>query len=254
VYVDDIVLTSNNNNLIQQFIHLLDQKVTIKDLDQLNYFLGIEVQRTAADLFLTQSQYIYLILDRANMQGAKSCSTPMSAGQALSKFDGSLLQDIHLYRSIVGALQYVTITRSNISFAVNRVSQFMHAPSSTHWQVVKRILRYLKGTIEYGLSITPVETLTIIAFADADWGGCPDDRKYTIGYLVFLESNLISWSSKKQTTIARSSTEAEFRGLASITAEVVWLKNLFCELGISITTPVQWCDNLGIKRGTVSYF
>jgi Reverse transcriptase (RNA-dependent DNA polymerase)/gag-polypeptide of LTR copia-type/GAG-pre-integrase domain len=245
VYVDDIVLTGNNTSLITQIVHLLDQKFTIKDLGKLHFFLGIEVHPHDNGLLLTQSRYIYSILDRTHMHGAKPVNTPMATGLPLTKLSGAPFEDPHLYRSVVGALQYATITRPEISFAVNRVSQFMHSPSTCHWVAVKRILRYLKGTINYGLTIMPSTSLTLHAYADSDWAGCPDDRKSTTGYLVFLGQNLISWTSKKQTTVARSTTEAEYRGLAMVTAEVVWLQSVFRELGIQTSIPILWCDNLG---------
>jgi hypothetical protein len=144
----------------------------------------------------------------------------------------------------VGALQYVTITRPDISFVVNYVSQFMHTPNMSHWSAMKSILRYLKGTLEYGLTIQPSNKINIHVFADSDWAGCPYDRRSTSGYLVFLGNNLISCSSKKQSTVTRSSIEAEYRGLAMVTAKVVWLQIDFHELGIEISTPILWCDNL----------
>jgi hypothetical protein len=121
----------------------------------------------------------------------------------------------------------------------------MQSPTSCHWATVKRILRYLKGSINYGLFIQLSSLLTIHAYADSDWVGCPDDRRSTTGYLVYLGPNLLSWSLKKQTTVARSSTEAEYRILAMVTAEVIWLKNLFRELELVLPAPVLLCDNLG---------
>jgi hypothetical protein len=121
----------------------------------------------------------------------------------------------------------------------------MQAPTSTHWVAVKRILRYLKGTLDYGLSIQPSNKMEINAFADSDWASSPDDHKSTSGYLVYLGDNHISWCSKKQSTVARSSTEAEYRGLAMVTAEVVWLQTVIHELGLMVPITTQWCDNLG---------
>jgi hypothetical protein len=149
-------------------------------------------------LVLTQSEYILSILERAHMSGAKPISTPMTVSPALSKYEGDLMPDSFLFRSIVRALQYVTITRPDIAFAVNKVSQFMHNPTMLHWSTVKRILRYLKGSIDSGIHIRASSDLTLHAYSDSEWAGCPDDRKSTTGYLVFLVPNLISWSSKKQ--------------------------------------------------------
>jgi hypothetical protein len=196
-------------------------------LGELHYFLDIEVHHQNNNLLLIQSKYIYSILDKAKMQGANPNSTPMTTGKPLSKLDNAAFEDPHLFRSVVGALQYVIITRPDISFAVNRVSQYMHSPTVCHRAAVERILRYLKGTIQHGVQISQSPSFNITAFSDSDWAGCPDDRRSTTSYLVFLGVNIISWSSKKQTTVTRSSTEAEYRGLAAVTAEVIWLKSLF---------------------------
>ncbi|XP_028067253.1 uncharacterized protein LOC114270061 [Camellia sinensis] len=142
-----------------------------------------------------------------------------------------------LYRSIVGALQYLTITRPDISFAVNHASQFMHAPTVAHFNTVKRLLRYIQGTLHHGLFFTP-GSLNLHAFSDSDWAGDVLDRKSTTGYCVFLGSNLISWSAKKQSTVSRSSTEAEYRALAQASAELQWLRMLLQELFLHSATPV----------------
>jgi Reverse transcriptase (RNA-dependent DNA polymerase) len=246
VYVDDIIITGTSPSLVDHLISSLHATFTIKDLGCLSYFLGITAIRSDSGLFLTQSQYITDLLHRAKMEGAKPVSTPMQSGLQLSKTQGDPFSDPHLYRSIVGALQYVTITRPEIAFAVNRLSLFMHSPTDTHWSAVKRLLRYLKGTTSFGLLLRPSSHLSLQVFSDADWAGSPDDRRSTTGYCVFLGDSLVSWSSKKQSTVARSSTEAEYRALAAAAAEVVWLQSLLQELiSDSVTPPVLWCDNLG---------
>jgi histone deacetylase 1/2 len=150
------------------------------------------------------------------------------------------------YRSVVGALQYLTLTRPDICFSVNKVCQFLHAPTSVHWTAVKRILRYLQGTITHGLRISKSDSMLVSAFSYADWAGCPDDRKSTGGFAVFVGSNLVSWTARKQPTVSRSSTEAEYKALANATAEVIWVHNLLTELGISHPKSASlWCDNLG---------
>ncbi|XP_072077717.1 uncharacterized mitochondrial protein AtMg00810-like [Arachis hypogaea] len=140
------------------------------------------------------------------------------------KFD-----DAKLYRIVVGTLQYLCITRPDISFAVSKISQFMQCPLLAHWKVVKRLLRYLQGTKEHGILIHPSTDYRLYGFADADWAADLEDRRSVTGYCVFLGPNLITWCCRKQTTISRSSTEAEFRSLAAYEGELVWLTNLLAE-------------------------
>lgn len=141
---------------------------------------------------------------------------------------------------MVGGLKYPTITRPDIAYAVNKVSQFMHAPTSTHWTAVKRILRYLKGTLTHGLQLCTSSTLSLQAFSDADWAG---GRKQDI----VLGPNLLSWSSKKQPTVAKSSTEAEYRALAMATAELLWIQSLLRSLHLPLLTPpILWCERSNI--------
>jgi hypothetical protein len=180
------------------------------------------------------------------MDGAKPFSTSFSKGDPLSKFDGNPMADPHLYRRIVGALQYATITRLDISYVVNKASQFMHSPTDEHWNGVKRILRYLKGTLSYGLQIRAHSSFDLHAYSDADWAGCPDDRRSTSGFCVFLGSNLLSWGSKKQNTVSKSSTEAEYRSMVGTCTKLVWLQQLLHELHVPLTSNlILWCDNLG---------
>ncbi|KAF5444723.1 hypothetical protein F2P56_033831, partial [Juglans regia] len=167
----------------------------------------------------------------------------MVVAQRLSS-DGSQFADVTLYRSLVGALQYLTITRPDLAYSVNSVSQYLHAPTDAHFQAVKRILRYVKGTLHFGLSFTASSSTTITAYSDADWAGCPNTRRSTSGYSIYLGDNLVSWSAKKQPTVSRSSCESEYRALASTAAEVLWLDHLLRDLRVSTTDrPLLLCDN-----------
>ena len=181
------------------------------------------------------------------MDEANPISSPMVEGCKLTKSGYEPFPDPTLYRSIVGALQYATITRPEISFSVNKVCQYMWDPSELHWAEVKRILRYLAGTINFGLKFHPPFTgppFELHAFCDADWASDPDDRRSTSGAAIFFGSNLVSWWSKKQSVVARSSTEVEYRSLALTTAEVTWIKYLLSELHIPHHSPVIFSDNL----------
>jgi hypothetical protein len=246
IYVDDILVASPNSALIDRLISKLQGDFPIKDLGRINYFLGVEVIHAPHGLFLSQRKYILDLLQKTNMLTAKTVTSPMSSSTTLSRFDGEAFDDPSLYRSIVGSLQYLSLTRPDVSFAVNKVCQFLQRPTIPHWTTVKRILRYLKHTLFHGLYIRRNSAHQLHAFSDADWAGCPDDRRSTGGYCIFLGHNLISWSSRKQATVSRSSTEAEYRSLANTTAELQWIQSLLKELGVFMATPpTLWCDNLG---------
>ncbi|MDV3193952.1 MAG: reverse transcriptase domain-containing protein, partial [Sweet potato little leaf phytoplasma] len=211
IYVDDIIVIGSSTADVSKLISTLNSQFSLNDLGKLNFFLGIEVYYpTNGGLFLSQSSYISDLLSRANMTNAKAIATPMVSGSVVSTHHGESLADVYLYQSIVGALQYVTLTRPEISFSVNKACQFMHHPKLIHWQLVKRILRYLKGTINTGLLLQKPNHLDLSGFVDADWASNPDDRKSTTGFCAFFGGNLISWGSKKQSIISRSSTEVEY--------------------------------------------
>ncbi|MDV3140030.1 MAG: reverse transcriptase domain-containing protein [Sweet potato little leaf phytoplasma] len=247
VYVDDIIVTGSNPEYIQSLVSKLNSSFALKDLGNLDYFLGIQVLTLPnGGLLLSQSKYIKDLLDRANMSDARSIASPMAANCRLTKESGSPLPDATLYRSIVGALQYATISRPEISFSVNKVCQYLSQPYDTHWAAVKRILRYLKGTLHHGLCLQPAPKgpLSLTGFCDADWATDVDDRRSISGAAIFVGPNLVTWWSKKQQSVSRSSTEAEYRSLASTAAELMWVKSLLSELCVSYKPPVILCDNL----------
>ncbi|GKA00874.1 retrovirus-related pol polyprotein from transposon TNT 1-94 [Tanacetum coccineum] len=208
--------------------------------------LGVEVISTPSRLFLSQHRHIADLLSRFNMAGAKEVLTPLSSTETLLLNDGSHIVDSSSYRSIVGSLQYLAITRPDVSFAVNKLSQFMHAPTQLHLQALKRVLRYLKGTIHHGLFLNRKSAITLTAFSDSNWGGIKDNGRSTTAYILYLGSNIISWRSARQKSVSRSSTEAEYKALANASAEMMWVQNLLHELGISLhETPTLFCDNTG---------
>ena len=248
VYVDDIIITGSSLPLIHQLVQQLHTEFALKQLGDLDYFLGIQVQKQHdGSLILSQTKYILDLLEKAGMADAKGISTPMVSSAKLTKHGANYLQDPATYRSIVGALQYATLTRPEISFSVNKVCQFMSQPQEEHWAAVKRILRYLKGTVHHGLHLQKGSLhhpMPLSAFCDADWASDPDDRKSTSGFGIFFGPNLISWSSKKQYLVARSSTEAEYRSLALTTSELLWVQSLLQELKIKHELPHVYCDNM----------
>uniref|UniRef100_A0A803P518 Reverse transcriptase Ty1/copia-type domain-containing protein n=1 Tax=Cannabis sativa TaxID=3483 RepID=A0A803P518_CANSA len=216
VYVDDIVVTGNNSYQINKFITKFNKTFSLKDLGPLHYLLGIEVFRDNTSIYLSQGKYIVELLQRVNLENIKPSVTPITEEKPLSITDGTPLNEPTTYRIVIGALQYLNYTIPYISFVVNKLSQFLKQPTNVHWGATKRILKYLK-----------------------------DDRKPVVGCCVFLGDALLSWSSKKQTVVARSSTKSKYRALAQLVVEMSWLQELLRELMFKCSSvPVIWCDNL----------
>lgn len=248
VYVDDIIVASSSQAATSALLNDLQHEFALKDLGDLHYFLGIEVRRSADTLILSQERYALDVLARAGMKNCKPVDTPLPTSTKLSLEEGERLgpDDATKYKSLVGALQYLTLTRPDISYSVNKVCQFLHAPTTSHMSAVKRILRFVRGTCNSGMKFSKSDSTLVSAFSDADWAGCIDDRRSTGGFAVFLGSNLISWCARKQPTVSRSSTEAEYKALANATAELMWVQKLLTELGIRHPPAARlWCDNLG---------
>lgn len=215
-------------------------------MGNLSYFLGIEVVRTSQGLHLKQRKYITDLLEKADMLHPKPVATLLPTHPKLTLNSGSPLADPQPYRRIVGSLQYLALTRPGVSYAVNKLSQYMHCPTSDHWQAVKRVLRYLYGTLDHGIMLCKQQTSTLHAFSGADWAGDSDDYVSTNAYLIFLGSQPVSWSTKKQKGVTRSSTEAEYRAVANTASELSWVVSLLLELGVPVTaTQTAYCDNLG---------
>ncbi|GFY95362.1 hypothetical protein Acr_10g0007470 [Actinidia rufa] len=206
----------------------------------------VHVSSGSTGYSLTQTKYASDLLTRAGLSDCKTASTPLDANARLNSLDGDLLSDATLYRQLVGSLIYLTVTRPDIAHAVHLlVSQFMSAPRSTHYAAVLRILRYVKGTLFHGLHFSSQSSLQLYAYSDADWAGDPTDRRSTTGFCFFLGDSLISWRSKKQTLVASSSTEAEYRALADTTQELLWLRWLLQDMGVSHSGATH------VVRGTV---
>lgn len=196
LYVDDIILTGSTSLLLERLITALSAEFAMNDLGELHHFIGLAVRRDSQGLFLSQTQYALEILERAGMSSCHSASTPVDTSPKLAAEAGPPVADPSEYRSLAGALQYLTFTRPDIAYAVQQICLPMHDPRDQHLLLVKRILRYVKGTLHLGLQLTPSSTDRLVAYTDVYWAGCPDTRRSTSGYCVFLGDNLISWSSK----------------------------------------------------------
>ena len=243
-YVDDLIITGNDGDGIIALKKFLGEQFQITDLDKLKYFLGIEVLRSHDKLLICQRKYVLDMLTDCGLLGCKLVDSPMVPEAKLMPEDGELLKDPERYCRLVGKLNYLTITRPDISYPVSTVSQFMMAPRTTHWEAIAQILRYLKGVPGKGLVYRNHGHDNIVGFTDADWAGCPTSRRSTTGFCIFFGKNLVSWKSEKHTIMARSSVESEYRAMANTSCELVWTKRLLHELGvIHVDLMKLHCDN-----------
>ena len=245
LYVDDIILTASTINLQDTVTNILKSEFPMKDLGVISSFLGVSAKFNEKGLFLSQASYTTEIIQRAGMSDCKPCTTPVDLKSKLAEDAGKLIDNATEYRSLAGALQYLTFTRPDISYAVQQICLFMHAPREPHMQALKRILRYLQGTKSMGLQLLKHQKLSLTAYTDADWGGCPSTRRSTSGFCIYMGDNLISWSAKRQPTVSRSSAKAEYKGVANVVAEACWLRNLLLEMGRPLRqATVVYCDNV----------
>jgi hypothetical protein len=250
MYVDDIIMTSSSYSVVDALLHDLRSDFPLKDLGKLQYLLGIQVDQCDDGLHLSQERYNVDILQRAGMSKCKAVNTPLPTTEKLSVKSGESLKEEEAshYRSIVGGLQYLMLTQLDISFPVNKVCQFLNSPTTLYLEAVKRILRYVQGMVKTGLKFYQSSSLRPSTFCDADWARCPDDRRSTGGFAIYLGANLISWSSRKQPTVSRSSTKAEYKALANATMEIMSVQSIMQELGDKQPgATVLWCGNHGAK-------
>ncbi|GJX83235.1 ribonuclease H-like domain-containing protein [Tanacetum coccineum] len=244
IYVDDIILTASCPALLQQIIGSLNNEFDMTDLGVLNYFLGISADRTPTGLFLSQKKYALQLFERAHMVTCNLSRTPIDTESKLGP-EGVSIQDPTLYRSLARGLQYLIFTRPDLSYAVQQICLYMHDPREPHFAALKRILRDVRGTVDFGLQLYVSATTSLVGYTDADWAGCPSTRRSTSGYCVFMGGNILSWSAKRQNTISCSSAEAKYRGVANVVAETVWIRNLLRELHSSLSTAtLVYCDNV----------
>jgi hypothetical protein len=243
VYVDDIVVASDNSAAVSIFIHMLNDRFQLKDLGQLKYFLGLEIARSELGISVCQRKYALEILETTGLLASKPAKIPMDPNVKFSKDSGQLLADPTSYRRLVGRLLYLTLSRPDISFAVQVLSQFMDKPRAPHLDAATQVLRYIKTSPAQGMFFPVISSLQLKAFCDSDWAGCLDSRRSVTGYCVFLDNSLVSWKSKKQTTVSRSSAEAEYRAMTSTCCEIVWLRNLLTDLQIPLQPALLYCDS-----------
>ncbi|WZZ70878.1 hypothetical protein YC2023_082248 [Brassica napus] len=248
VYVDDIIITGSDKEGIKATKEFLKSMFEIKDLGEMKYFLGIEICKSKEGLFMSQRKYTLDLLKDAGAYGGKTARMPMEDGYKVPREggieDSKPFHDPKLYRKLVGKLIYLTITRPDICFAVNQVSQHMQLPKEHHWHMVERLLMYLNGSPDQGVWMGCNGSTEVVGYCDADWAGDRADRRSTTGYCTFIGGNLVTWKSKKQKVVSCSSAEAEYRAMLKLTNELVWIKGILKHLEIDQAAPMTMhCDN-----------
>ncbi|KAG8955677.1 hypothetical protein FRC04_007668 [Tulasnella sp. 424] len=252
VFVDDVTISSKSGERVEWVKKELAKYFKIRDLGPISYLLGMKVEydRINRTLHLSQSQYILDMLHRFNMTDCSGVTTPMDPGSQLSKTQSPTTEEDKAemarvpYINAVGALMYLAVaTRPDISYTVAKLAQFNTCPGTAHWKAVKHLFRYLKHTIDLKLTYKPIEGDNQISgevfrtYSDADHAGCLDTRRSTSGYFLKMGTGAVSWSSKKQTSVAWSSTEAEYIAASIAGQETIWMRGLLRELGFKINSP-----------------
>ncbi|KAI3522492.1 hypothetical protein L1887_00319 [Cichorium endivia] len=245
VYVDDLLVTGNCSKNVDEFKKEMKARFEMSDLGLLTYYLGIEVSQHATGITLKQEAYAKNILKKTRMLDCNATRSPMEHKLRLSKDEEGELVDPTEYRSIVGALRYLTHTRPDLSFTVGVVSRFMEKPTVKHLQAVKGILRYIKGTLSYGLAYTRGENrVTLTGYSDSDFGNDLNDGKSTGGTAFYMNGNLVTWASQKQRSVALSSCEAEFMAATMAACQGIWLRRLLSEItGQNVPPVTLFVDN-----------
>ena len=244
VYVDDIIITGTDLVEINAFKAHLHHVFGIKDLGLLHFFLGFEVGYCTDGIMLTQAKFTRELITDSGITQYKHVATPLPLNLKLHVDTGELFEDPALYRALVGKLNFLTHTRPDLAYSVQTLSQFMHSPRIQHFDALQHVLHYVASTAGQGLILNGTNALTLKAYSDSDWAACPNTRRSISGYLLLLGNSPISWKSKKQSTVSKYSSEAEYRAMASAASEVTWLVRLLTELGIDKLTPITlYCDN-----------
>ncbi|KAK2410370.1 putative mitochondrial protein [Trifolium repens] len=254
IYVDDIIFGSTNATLCKNFSKLMQDEFEMSMMGELKFFLGIQINQTKKGTFIHQSKYIKDLLKKFNLEDCKPMNTPMHPTSSLSKDDSEGKVDHKLYRGMIGSLLYLTASRPDILFSVYLCARFQSDPRESHFTAVKRIFRYLKTTCNIGLLYQKSNDYKLIGFCDADYAGDKIERKSTSGNCQFIGENLISWASKRQTTIAMSTAEAEYISAAKYCTQLLWMKYQLEDYQISSNNIPLYCDNTAAIPFQKSYF
>ena len=244
LYVDDLIFTGSNPTMFEEFKKVMAREFEMTDLSLMCFYLGIEVKQMEDGIFISQECYAKDILKKFKMDDCKPVSTPVECGIKLSRHENGEKVDPTFFKSLVGSLRYLTCTRPDILFGVGLVSRYMEAPTFSHLKAAKRILRYIKGTLEHGLLYSFSNDFKLLGYCDSDWAGDVDERKSTSGFVFFMGNAAFTWSSKKQPIVTLSTCEAEYVAMSNCVCQAIWLRSLLKELHVSENDPTEiFVDN-----------
>lgn len=244
LYVDDLLVTGSNIVFVEEFKQNMMKVFEMTDCGEMAFFLGMEVKQNEKGIFISQKKYAKEILKKFQMENCKAVSTPMFHKLKLCKEDGAENVNETDFRSLVGCLMYLTATRPYILHAVSVLSRFLHCAKEVHLQAAKRVLRYIKGTFDYGVWFNYIQEFNLHGFSDSDWGGSLDDMKSTSGYCFTFGSGVFSWTSKKQDIVAQSTAEAEFIAATAAVNQALWLRKILADLQMAQTDSTKvFVDN-----------
>ncbi|CAL9028710.1 unnamed protein product [Prunus brigantina] len=244
VYVDDIVVGSTSDLHVQEFIHVMTSEFEMSLVGELNYFLGLQIKQSHDGIFISQSKYAKSLVTKFGLEGAKSARTPMSTSAKIHRDLLGKSVDQTLYRSMIGSLLYLTASRPDISFSVGVCARFQSDPKESHLFAVKRIIKYVSGTIDFGLWYTYDTCVNLVGYSDADWAGCSDDRKSTSEGVFYAGNNLVAWHSKKQNSVSLSTAEAEYVAAGSCCTQLIWMRQMLEDYGLAQSCFLIYCDNM----------
>ncbi|GKE45533.1 putative ribonuclease H-like domain-containing protein, partial [Tanacetum coccineum] len=243
VYVDDIIFGSTKKELCIVFEKLMHEKFQMSSMGELTFFLGLQVQQKKDGIFISQDKCVVEILKKFGFTKVKTASTPMETQKPLLKDKDGEEVDVHMYRSMIGSLMYLTSSRPDIMFVVCAFARYQVNPKVSHLHVVKRIFRYLKGQPKLGLWYPKDSPFDLVAYTDNDYAGASLDRKFIAGGCQFLGCRLISWQCKKQTVVENSTTEAEYVAASSCYGQVLWIQNQLLDYGYNFMHTKIFIDN-----------
>jgi hypothetical protein len=245
VYVDDIIFGCNKDSLVQWFASSMESKFEMSMIGELSFFLGLQITQRSKGMFISQEKYLREMLKIFQMEDSKPVGTPMVTGCKLSKDDDSPDVDQSSYRSMIGSLLYITASPPDIMHVVGMVGRYQSAPKQSHLLAVKRIFRYLKETMTYGLWYPRNQNFQLTAYSDADWANCVDERKSTSGEAFFLGYSLVAWLSKKKCSISLSTTKADYIAAATCCTQILWMIQTLADLEVKYAAPISiHCDNM----------